>query len=112
MAVPERRIAVVIRVGSPGQPAFQLRRGEEGLSVFDPDAVDPPLTEDEILDAFRPGSTLVYRTLDQITDLGLAVAPSEGADTLPFRLRLSHAEIRPDSGMPRPAFKNALKSLE
>lgn len=108
----ERRYAVVVRVGSAGQPAFQLRRGEEGLSVFDPDAVDPPLTEDELLDAFRPGSVLLYRTADQITALGLEVVPTDGADTLPLRLRLVHAEIRPGRGMARPAYKTALKGLE
>lgn len=48
-------LAVVVRVATPGQPAFQLRKGEQGISVFDPAAVDPPLTEDEILAAFRPG---------------------------------------------------------
>lgn len=42
----------VVRVCMPGQPAFQLRKGEEGISAFDPDAVDPPLTENEILDCF------------------------------------------------------------
>lgn len=110
--MPEGRLAVVVRVGSAGQPAFQLRRGEEGLSVFDPDAVDPPLTGDEILDAFRPGSVLIYRTAGQIAALELEVVPSEGADVLPLRLRLAHAEVRPTAGMTRAAFKSALKGLE
>jgi hypothetical protein len=110
--VPERRYAIVVRVATPGHPAFQLRRGEDGLSVFDPDAVDPPLTGDEILDAFRPGSVLVYRTAAQVAGLGLAVVSTEGVDALPLRLRLAHAEVRPDPGMDRSAFKNALKGLE
>ena len=36
---------MLIRVADPGMPAFQLRKGEPGLSVFDTDAVTPPLTE-------------------------------------------------------------------
>ena len=103
---------VVVRVGTPGSPAFQLRNGEAGLSVFDPSAVDPPLTEEEILDAFRPGSVVVYRTVEQITVLGLEVIPTEGADTLPDRIRAAHREIRPGAGMTRSAFKAALKDLE
>jgi hypothetical protein len=110
--VSERRYAAVVRVATPGHPSFQLRRGEEGLSVFDPDAVDPPLSDEEMLDPFRPGSVLVYRTTDQITALGLDVVPTDGADVLPLRLRLAHAEIRPGAGMPRAAFKNAIKGLE
>src|SRR5262245_36958370 len=50
-----------IRVGQEGKPAFQLRKGEEGLSVFDLEAVDPPLTESEVLDAFRAGCITVAR---------------------------------------------------
>ncbi len=60
---PERTVAVVVRGGSPGQPAFQLRKGEQGVSVFDPAAVEPPLSEDEILGAFRPGSVVLYRAV-------------------------------------------------
>lgn len=105
-------VAVVARVGTPGQPAFQLRKGEQGLSVFDPTAVDPPLTEDELLDAFRPGSVVLYRPASQVLALGLAVVPTEGAESLPDRLRAAHREVAPGPGMPRPAFKAALKELE
>lgn len=105
-------LAVVARVGTLGHPAFQLRKGEEGLSVFDPAAVDPPLTDEEILDAFRPGSVVVYRTVEQITALGLEIIPTEAAETLPLRLRMAHREIRPKPGMSRPAFKTVLKDLE
>jgi hypothetical protein len=110
--MPDPVVAVVIRVGSPGLSVFQLRKGEEGLSVFDPVGVDPPLTDDEILDSFRPGSLLVYRTIAQITSLGLAIVPTEGAETLPERLKAAHREIRPTSQMSRPQFKAALKELE
>lgn len=105
-------VAVIVRIGTPGLPAFQLRKGEEGLSVFDPAAVDPPLTEEELLDAFRAGSTLVYRPVSQITSLGLELVPVEGAAALPERVRTAHREIRPGSGLGRPAFKERLKELE
>ena len=52
---------MLVRVAAPGRPAFQLRKGEEGISVFDMGAVDPPLTEGEILSAFRPGGVAVYK---------------------------------------------------
>lgn len=103
---------VVVRVGTPDQPAFQLRKGEEGLSVFVPVAVDPPLTEDEILAAFRPGSVLLRRTSAQVAEHGLALVPTPGADHLPERLRSAHSEIRPGAGMGRPSFKSALRHLE
>lgn len=80
--------------------------------MFDPAGVDPPLSEEEILDAFRPGSVVVYRTVEQITAVGLEVVPTEGAETLPDRVRSAHREIRPRSGEPRAAFKSALKELE
>ncbi|MFO0928784.1 MAG: hypothetical protein U0736_17485 [Gemmataceae bacterium] len=105
-------VAVVIRVCTPGVPAFQLRKGEEGLSVFDPEAVEPLLTEQEILDAFRPGSTVVYRSAEQIASLGLTLLATEAAESLPERLRTSHREIRPGSSMSRAAFKTALRELE
>ena len=104
--------AVVVRVATPGFPAFQLRKGEEGLSVFDPAGVEPPLTEEEVLDAFRPGSVIHYRTVAQVTALGLEVVPILGAEALPERLRAAHREIRPGAGMARGAFKAKLKELE
>jgi|SRR4051812_19667197 hypothetical protein len=101
-----------VRVGEPGRPFFQLRPGEEGVSVFDPRAVDPPLTEGEVLQSFRPGSAAVVRSRDDITAAGLTVAPVPGTGPLPPRLRDAHAEIRPGPGMTRPQFKQALRSLE
>jgi hypothetical protein len=103
---------VLIRVAEPGKPAFQLRPGEEGLSVFDADAVDPPLTETEVLDSFRSGSTAVLRSLVEVEVQGLEVVPIEGTGSLPQRLRDAHAEIRPGAGMARGQFKQALKQLE
>jgi hypothetical protein len=101
-----------IRVGEPGRPCFQLRPGEQGISVFDSYAVDPPLTEDELLQSFRPGSTVMIKSTDEITATGLTVILVPGADPLPQRLRDAHAEIRPGPGMSRPQFKKALRSLE
>jgi hypothetical protein len=103
---------MLIRVSEPGRPAFQLRRGEEGLSVFILDAVDPPLNELEVLGAFRPGSMAVVRTLAEIESKGLDIVSIPGTEPLPARLRQAHGEIRPGPGMSRPQFKAALKELE
>jgi hypothetical protein len=108
----ERVVAVVVRVGSPGLPAFQLRKGEQGISVFDPAGVDPPLTEDEILASFRLGSVVLYRLVSVIEEHGLQIVPTPGANALPERLRTAHREIGPGAGMDRPAFKAALRNLE
>ena len=105
-------VAGVVRIATPGHPAFQLRKGEEGLSVFDPDGVEPPLAEEEIVDAFRPGSMVLYRTLMQIKELGLDVIVCDGVDSIPERLRIAHREVRPNPRMSRTAFKSALKELE
>ncbi|MBX6311614.1 MAG: hypothetical protein IRY99_01625 [Isosphaeraceae bacterium] len=86
---------MVVRVAEPGRPAFQLRKGEEGLLVFHLGAVDPPLTEAEI------------------EAKGLRVVPIPGAEPLPSRLWEAHAEIRPGLGMTRAQFKQpCLKELE
>lgn len=103
---------MVVRVAEPGRPAFQLRKGEEGLSLFDPDRVDPPLTESEILEPFRPGSILVVRSSAEVEAVGLQLVPIPGAETLPTRLREAHVEIQPRIGMTRAEFKQALKELE
>jgi hypothetical protein len=103
---------MVVRVATLGRPAFELRKGEEGLSVFDPDAVDPPLSEAEILTCFRPGSRVVIRSVSAIEAIGLIVTAVPGAAPLSPRLRDAHAEIRPGPGMTRDQFKQALKELE
>ncbi len=112
MSPPDPPTGRVIRVFTPALPAFQLRKGEEGISVFDPDAVAPPLTEDEILDAFRTGSQSAVRSIQDVAARGLEVVTVEGADVLPDRLRLAHREIRPGPAMSRGDFKKALKELE
>ena len=105
-------ISIALRVSAPGCVAFQLRSGEEGISVFVPTAVDPPLTEAEILENFRAGSYLIARPISAIEALGLRVEYMEGGAALPHRLSATHAEIRPGPGMTRKQFKVALKGLE
>lgn len=102
----------VIRVFEPGQPAFQLRPGEKGISVFQPGLVDPPLTSQEVLQSFRPGSQAILKSVSEIQQKGLQVVTTEGATLLPPRLRQAHTEIRPGEEMTRNQFKNALKELE
>jgi hypothetical protein len=65
---------MVLRVAAPGKPAFQLRKGEEGISVFDLQAVTPPLTEAEVLACFRAGSQAILRSIAEIEQKGLQVA--------------------------------------
>jgi 2-iminoacetate synthase ThiH len=103
---------MLVRVAEPGRLAFQLRKGELGISVFDTHAVEPPLQESEILAAFRSGSQTVERTREEVESKGLTVVPMLGAETLPERLRQAHAEIRPGPTMTRTQFKQALMELE
>lgn len=103
---------ILTRIAEPGKPAFQLRKGEEGLSVFISEAVQPPLTESEIVDSFRTGATAVTRTLTEIEAKGLQLVAVPGGEVLPDRLRAAHAEIRPGAGMSRSRFKQALQELE
>ena len=101
-----------IRVTETGKPGFQLRKGEEGLSVFDTEAVEPPLADAEILEAFRADSQLISRSRDEIEAKGLVVVPVPGSASLPSRLCNAHAEIRFGSGMTRGQFKKALQEIE
>lgn len=103
---------LALRVAESGRPAFQLRKGEEGISVFIPEAVHPALSDAEILAAFRPGSIVVSRTDAEIFAKGLQIIPIPGAESLSDRLRAAHAEVRPGAGMTRARFKQALQELE
>jgi hypothetical protein len=100
------------RVAESGRPAFQLRKGEQGLSVFDTHRVEPPLTDAEILGSFRPGCHIVPRSIAEIEAKGLQVAPLLGDEVLPERLREAHCEIRPGPEMTRAEFKRRLQELE
>lgn len=108
----EYSLHTVVRVAIPGQMAFQLRKGEEGISVFEVTAVDPALTVEEILECFRPDSQAITRSVAAIEAMGLRVDPIEGAEIFPERLRRAHREIRPTPEMNREQFKRALKELE
>ena len=103
---------MLVRVAEPGKPAFHLRKGEEGLSAFVLEAVNPPLTDTEILDRFRVGSVGLRRSEAEVLAKGLLVVPIPGAGPLPPRLREAHVEIRPGPVMTRALFKQALKELE
>lgn len=103
---------LVFRVAEPGKPTFQLRKGEQGISVFIPDSVQPPLADAEIVGAFRPGSMAVVRTLAEIEAKGLQVVAVPGCAPLPDRLCAAHAEIRAGPGMTRGQFKQTLQELE
>ena len=109
---PDRLFAVVARVAIPDHPAFQLRKGEIGLSVFELAAVEPPISEDELLESFRSESIVVYRTIERVVALGLLIAEIEGTETLSERLRDAHREIVPNPTMTRTQFKAAHKLLE
>ena len=101
-----------IRIGKAGKPSFQLRKNEEGLSVFDTMAVDPPLSDAEVLEAFRAESHLIFRSREEIEAKGLIVVPVSGGASLPLRLREAHAEIRRGPNMTRGQFKKAIQELE
>jgi hypothetical protein len=102
---------VLIRVALPGRPAFQLRPGEMGISLFDTNGVEPELTEDEVLSAFRSDSCAVILSPLQIADCRLQITEVAGGPALPERMRTCHREIRPEPGMTRNEFKQALKRL-
>jgi RHS repeat-associated protein len=102
----------LMRVAEEGKPAFQLNKGEEGISVFDPRGVSPPLTDKEVLSNFRSGSVIKELSPAQVEAQGLKVTPTPGADVLPKRLQIAHREIRPGEGMNRNSFKKALKNLD
>jgi hypothetical protein len=103
---------MLVRVIEPGRPAFQLRKGEEGISVFDTEAVEPALSESEILESFRSGSQAVSLSRTEIDQKGLLVVPIPGANSLAVRLREAHMEIQKGPNRTRGQFKQILKELE
>ncbi len=98
----------VLRVVEPGKPQFQLKQGEQGLSVFDAKMVGA----DDILPNFRAGSQTVNRSMKEITDCGLTCVRTPGDPSLPKILQDAHMEIRPGPNMTRKQFKKAIKELE
>ena len=96
------------RVYNAGKPRFQLRQGEEGLSVFDADKVTPA----DILPSFRPDSLVTTHEISTIESFGLSVVRTAGNPALPRLLQENHMEIRPIEGLTRKQFKEALRRLE
>ena len=72
----------VHRVFEEGKPKFQLRKGEEGLSVFDADL----LLEGEVLANFRPGSRATTLPLRTIGSFRLRIEKTPGDERLPKNL--------------------------
>jgi hypothetical protein len=100
--------SAVHRVFEEGKPKFQLRKGEEVLSVFDADS----LLVHEILASFRPGSRLITPPSRVIESFGLKIEKTRGDENLPQSLQENHWEIRPGDTMTRKQFKVALNALE
>ncbi len=100
--------SAVHRVFEEGKPKFQLRKGEDGLSVFDADQ----MLVQELLPNFRPGSRLITQRTQVIEDFGLKLEKTPGDPRLPQRLQQHHLEIHPGDTMTRNQFKAALKLLE
>jgi hypothetical protein len=98
----------VYRVVELGKPRFQLRQGEEGLSVFDAGKVQP----EDVLPAFRPGSLVITLEVEWLESFGLQVVRTPGELRLPKLLQENHMVISPGTGMTRKQFKQALKVLE
>ena len=98
----------VHRVYNEGRPRFQLRQGEEAISVFDAEKVTPA----GILPNFRPGSLIATAEILTIESLGLIVVHTPGDPKLPQLLQDNHMDIRPGDGMTRKQFKAALRALE
>ncbi len=103
---------MLVRVGEIGKPAFQLRPGEKGLSIFDTEAVSPELSQAEIVAEFRPRSVAIEFGRSELAETGLQIVPVIGRGDLPQRLRDAHAEIRPGDEMTRSEFKRKLRELE
>src|SRR4051812_10887567 len=93
--------ARVHRVFEKGKPRFQLRQGEEGVSVFDARKVKP----EDILPSFREGSLITTQDTEWIESFGLRVVKTPGDLQLPRLLRDNHAVIGPGEGMTRKQFK-------
>jgi len=105
---PHEKPVRVHRVFEKGKPRFQLRQGEEGVSVFDARKVKP----EDILPSFREGSLVTTQDTETIESFGLQVVKTPGDPRLPRLLQENHAVILAGNGMTRKQFKQALKALE
>lgn len=100
--------ALVKRVYEVGYPQYQLRQGEEGLSVF-----DAKISDADILGKFRLGSMIAVKSTQEIENNGLLVVQTHGdcAHLQNDELEDNHWEIRPSPEMSRGQFKVALRTL-
>ncbi len=105
---PDEVSSRVHRVYETGKPRYQLRPGEEGVSVFDALKV----MAKAILPYFREGSLVTTQDVARIEAIGLRIVKTPGDPRLPELLRANHAIIGPSEGMTRKQFKQALNSLE
>jgi hypothetical protein len=106
-AVSPKPLAVH-RLTEPGKPQFQLKKGEEGLSVFDARKVAPK----DVLPYFREGSQVTTKTAREIESVGLTLKSTPGHPDLPKHLQKAHMEIQKPADMTRGQFKQAIKKLE
>lgn|GEM_PF-2755703 len=96
------------RVYENGHPKYQLRQGEEGLSIF-----DAKISDADILGKFRTGNKIEMKSIDEIESKDLRVLQTHG-DCVHFQndeLEDNHWEIRPGPDMNRSQFKVVLKTL-
>lgn len=100
--------ALVKRVYESGKPKYQLRQGEEGLSIF-----DAKIPDVAILAKFRASADIDTKSVDEIESKGLTVVQTHGdCEYLQNdELEDNHWEIRPEPEMTRSQFKAALKTL-
>lgn len=98
----------VKRVYEIGKPRYQLRQGEEGLSIF-----DAKISDVTILAKFRAGAKIDLKSVNEIESKGLKVVQTHGdCEYLQDDdLEDNHWEIQPESGMTRSQFKAVLKAL-
>lgn len=99
------------RIATPGKKAFELRQGENGISVFHQKGVDPNISDEGLLENFREGSHIVKISYNDLIEMGFTVVWVEGDEDLPQNLRDAHYEIRPGAEMNRNAFKKKIKEL-
>lgn len=100
--------ALVKRVYENGKPQYQLRHGEEGLSIF-----DAQISDVSILVKFRAGAKIDLKSVNEIESKGLKVVQTHGdcEHLQDDELEDNHWEIRPQPGMTRSQFKAVLKTL-
>jgi YD repeat-containing protein len=102
---------IFLRATNPGDGDFERRDGEPlDISVFKNTAVDPPITDAEVLESFtKPGTGVTRVTEAEIEAADLVVVPTFGDASLPPRLREAHQSIQPKPGSGEKLTKNQRK---